>query len=443
MAARLFYRLADGSPATVDLASAEVRIGRDEGCEIRTTDHRVSGVHCAVVKRDGVWLVEQRGSTNPTYAGEDAAPLRSRTLQAGDVIRCGGFWVQYLNEVAPPPPPTESARIAEAAAPVAGGHRQVDALQRRAEKAESELADGAAQRSRMQTQLANLQADLARCQRELGARHEEAQKHLQSLTALTESLARERAVSERQHRELGEAQENLGTVRGELEKARQRVRQLEGQDAGLRADAKRLGEETEHLRQVIISKDEHVQSLRDAPLALQARLEERERHCTALTRDLNKAHATAESLTTELAEKRRKLEHSEELLRRQKEQLTRMEASLVSSKHSGDEVVRLTRDNIDLTRRLELGQKRYHDLQALVFSAHESLQSLVLDVAVLSTTTKQKIQQHTAGATREHRPELHAMKLDLAAPLDSLEASASELQGQLRALGRELTKITQ
>lgn len=65
-----------------------VRIGRSEDCEVRLTDTYASAHHARMYDRDGVWYVEDLGSTNGTYLNQRriSAPAE---LRAGDRVKIG------------------------------------------------------------------------------------------------------------------------------------------------------------------------------------------------------------------------------------------------------------------------------------------------------------------------------------------------------------------
>jgi pSer/pThr/pTyr-binding forkhead associated (FHA) protein len=65
-----------------------LQVGRSEGCEIRVDDNYVSAFHARIFSRDGVWYVEDLGSTNGTYVNQRrvTSPI---LVHAGDRIRMG------------------------------------------------------------------------------------------------------------------------------------------------------------------------------------------------------------------------------------------------------------------------------------------------------------------------------------------------------------------
>ncbi|MGH9184028.1 MAG: FHA domain-containing protein [Acidimicrobiales bacterium] len=67
---------------------AEVTLGRASGCQVALDDTYVSQIHARIFAREGVFYVEDLGSTNGTYLNtrKVAAPT---ALKAGDRLRVG------------------------------------------------------------------------------------------------------------------------------------------------------------------------------------------------------------------------------------------------------------------------------------------------------------------------------------------------------------------
>ena len=68
--------------------SGALEIGRADACEIRLEDTYASQHHARLSPRDGVWLLEDLGSTNGTYVNE-ARVQTPVEVHAGDVVRIG------------------------------------------------------------------------------------------------------------------------------------------------------------------------------------------------------------------------------------------------------------------------------------------------------------------------------------------------------------------
>ncbi|HEU4354418.1 MAG TPA: FHA domain-containing protein [Actinomycetota bacterium] len=71
------FRLTDG-----------LEIGRAEACTVRLEDTYASQHHARLATRDGVWMLEDMGSTNGTFLNDRrvGAPVE---VHAGDVVKIG------------------------------------------------------------------------------------------------------------------------------------------------------------------------------------------------------------------------------------------------------------------------------------------------------------------------------------------------------------------
>ncbi|HZD16744.1 MAG TPA: FHA domain-containing protein [Actinomycetota bacterium] len=78
----------EGRKARSVRLSGPLEIGRRESSAVRLDDTYVSQVHARLFPRDGVWHVEDLGSTNGTFLNDRrvAAPVE---VHAGDVVRVG------------------------------------------------------------------------------------------------------------------------------------------------------------------------------------------------------------------------------------------------------------------------------------------------------------------------------------------------------------------
>jgi pSer/pThr/pTyr-binding forkhead associated (FHA) protein len=73
---------------TITLGEQSVLIGRNPNSTVVLADDYASGRHARVYPQDGEWYVEDLGSTNGTYLGNDklTAP---RQLSVGSALRIG------------------------------------------------------------------------------------------------------------------------------------------------------------------------------------------------------------------------------------------------------------------------------------------------------------------------------------------------------------------
>ncbi len=108
--ARLLWRDAQGIEGSLDLASAEIRIGRAMDCAIRTDDAMVSRHHSRVFWGGGGYILEDLSSANGVYFQEQR--VQSHLFKHGDAVRCGSLWLRFVdtgpsavdgNDALPPP----------------------------------------------------------------------------------------------------------------------------------------------------------------------------------------------------------------------------------------------------------------------------------------------------------------------------------------------------
>jgi hypothetical protein len=77
-----------GSEVAMVPLEGQVQIGRADACQIKSTDTFVSAFHARLFRKDGVWFVEDMGSTNGTFLNKErvTAPTEVRT---GDRVMVG------------------------------------------------------------------------------------------------------------------------------------------------------------------------------------------------------------------------------------------------------------------------------------------------------------------------------------------------------------------
>jgi hypothetical protein len=73
---------------SVTLGSAPVTLGRADESTLVLTDDYASNQHARLVPADGAWVVEDLGSTNGTYLGEDRV-VAATPVPLGRPIRIG------------------------------------------------------------------------------------------------------------------------------------------------------------------------------------------------------------------------------------------------------------------------------------------------------------------------------------------------------------------
>jgi hypothetical protein len=93
--ARLLWRDAQGIEGSLDLTSAEIRIGRAMDCAIRTDDAMVSRHHSRVFWGGGGYILEDLSSANGVYFQEQR--VQSHLFKHGDAVRCGSLWLRFVD----------------------------------------------------------------------------------------------------------------------------------------------------------------------------------------------------------------------------------------------------------------------------------------------------------------------------------------------------------
>ncbi|TDQ52315.1 FHA domain-containing protein FhaB/FipA [Actinorugispora endophytica] len=73
---------------TLDLSSQPIIIGRAKDATLVITDDYASGRHARIFSDNGRWVVEDLGSTNGTYLGQNRL-TRPQPLSVGQPIRIG------------------------------------------------------------------------------------------------------------------------------------------------------------------------------------------------------------------------------------------------------------------------------------------------------------------------------------------------------------------
>lgn len=70
--------------------ASELSIGRDRACALVLESKKVSRAHARVFEENGLWFVEDRGSSNGTYVNDRQIPsLTAIRLRHGDQIQVG------------------------------------------------------------------------------------------------------------------------------------------------------------------------------------------------------------------------------------------------------------------------------------------------------------------------------------------------------------------
>ncbi|HEY3805418.1 MAG TPA: FHA domain-containing protein [Kofleriaceae bacterium] len=92
---RLLWRDAQGIEGSLDLTSAEIRVGRAMDCAIRTDDAMVSRHHSRIYWSGGGYVLEDLQSANGVYFQEQR--VQQHMFKHGDAVRCGSLWLRFVD----------------------------------------------------------------------------------------------------------------------------------------------------------------------------------------------------------------------------------------------------------------------------------------------------------------------------------------------------------
>jgi len=92
---RLLWRDAQGIEGSLDLTSAEIRVGRAMDCAIRTDDAMVSRHHARIFWGGGGYVLEDLSSANGVYFQERR--VQQHLFKHGDAVRCGSLWLRFVD----------------------------------------------------------------------------------------------------------------------------------------------------------------------------------------------------------------------------------------------------------------------------------------------------------------------------------------------------------
>jgi hypothetical protein len=83
-----------------ELLRGRTRLGRDADNHVVLDDERVSLHHALITVRDGVYWLEDLGSTNGTFVGEERRVMAAHPLVDGDELRLGGVVLVFRGSAA-------------------------------------------------------------------------------------------------------------------------------------------------------------------------------------------------------------------------------------------------------------------------------------------------------------------------------------------------------
>src|SRR5207344_3272391 len=92
---RLLWRDAQGIEGSLDLTSAEIKVGRAMDCAIRTDDAMVSRHHSRAFWGGGGYILEDLSSANGVYFQEQR--VQNHLFKHGDAVRCGSLWLRFVD----------------------------------------------------------------------------------------------------------------------------------------------------------------------------------------------------------------------------------------------------------------------------------------------------------------------------------------------------------
>lgn len=85
-----------GGGDTIPLLRAKLTLGRRESCDVCLRFPNISGQHCELTFKDGVWFIRDLGSTNGTKVNNDRIQS-TKALRPGDEINIAKriYKIQY------------------------------------------------------------------------------------------------------------------------------------------------------------------------------------------------------------------------------------------------------------------------------------------------------------------------------------------------------------
>lgn len=90
----MIYPPGPGMGKRTPLEGNEMVVGRGADCDIQLDRDSVSRKHAKFSRADGSWQVEDLGSTNGTFVGDEG--ISKRRLRDADLVKIGNFIFKYL-----------------------------------------------------------------------------------------------------------------------------------------------------------------------------------------------------------------------------------------------------------------------------------------------------------------------------------------------------------
>jgi diguanylate cyclase (GGDEF)-like protein len=92
----MIYPPGPGMGKRTPLEAAQLVVGRGADSDLQLDRDSVSRKHARFMRHDGEWCVEDLGSTNGTFVGEEAVTSGRRSLKDGDLVKVGNFIFKFL-----------------------------------------------------------------------------------------------------------------------------------------------------------------------------------------------------------------------------------------------------------------------------------------------------------------------------------------------------------
>ena len=91
-----YVRAEDAPESTSCSRQEETTVGRSPDCDVFLDDVTVSRRHALVVRRDGRFFIEDRGSLNGTFLNRRR--IESGPLEDGDEVQIGKYRLTFLSQ---------------------------------------------------------------------------------------------------------------------------------------------------------------------------------------------------------------------------------------------------------------------------------------------------------------------------------------------------------
>lgn len=107
---KLIYQDSTGVERSIVLGTEPLLIGRSAECQVQTQDAMVSRRHARIFW-DGGYLIEDLGSSNGVYVGQDK--VQKAPFRPGDIVTCGSLVIRMVPDMRQPTSSLAAASLAE------------------------------------------------------------------------------------------------------------------------------------------------------------------------------------------------------------------------------------------------------------------------------------------------------------------------------------------